>query len=162
MTETQENPSIDLSYQHIKDILESQARIWDGLDSKASTLWAIGTTVIGVGLPVLLSRTSGSSIPYIPLIWAAIACYIVATSLAVFAYMPRRIVFMHNPTFIREVFWELPREKFPLELSLHIENAHDENNKTLSLKANSVKALFASVVCETAFLISWAMLFSLR
>ena len=160
-TDQGENPSLEMSYLYIKGALESQARMWDGLDNKASTLWILGTAIIGVGLPVILSGSSQNPISFLPILISALAFYGLSTVLAVLSYIPRRIRLMNDPRLIREDYWELEQKQFPWELSLHIESAFETNERTLNFKGYTVIALFAAVLFESGLFVSWAILSSL-
>ena len=76
-----EYPSLHLAFAYAKDILKEQAEIAHSIDIKAGTLWAVATAVIGLGIPLGISKQI-MTVNWATMI-AAMCLYVAATGLTI-------------------------------------------------------------------------------
>ncbi len=154
-------PSLDLAYDHIKGVLGEQGQVNDVLGSKAGILWAAATSVLGITVPVVLNSTNitldFSSWPSPLLILAGIA-YILTTLLAVLVIFPSRIGGISNPVNVNQDYSTLPRERFLMDMSTHIETQYCKNSGWLQWKGWAVRAELLMVLTEVGLLLAWTAL----
>lgn len=153
---SQDFPSLELAYDHLKGLLEGQAQLYESLRAKANNVWAAGTAITGVGIAWGLRGDPDNSYLLLVVLGASVLSYLVATILALLLYYPKRaIILMTNSTIIREEFWVLPEKAFKTEMLLHVERAWSTNNNVLNITGQIVRILSVVVLSETLLWLAW-------
>ncbi len=155
-------PSLQLAYEHVKNVLNNQGNISRALDAKASTLIALATGVTGIGIPIGISALSFSIsiyvlIPLLLLVTVPIYFYYRSFRLSNKVLRLHRFRNMDNPLKINE-FWSLANDRFQYDMICHIRDAFKENLETLTSKASDLGSLRKSVMRLTIAVIGWSFL----
>jgi len=148
-------PSLDLAFDWVKNVLDEQGHMIDGLDAKAATLFAVATSIIGLGLGISMSVLR---LPLMVLFssvfgWLVFISYGFIAVLSVLTLWVRSFEALRNPIIIRQWYWDMPNSKFRFEILAHLENAYSTNEKTLFLKGWVTRLLVPIVALEALFLV---------
>lgn len=155
MTEEAEYPSIQLGFDHVKGVLPYQRHSAETLDTKASTLFATATAVLGIGLPLGISRLDSTFTWVLILGLLPVFAYGVVVASMYIAYKPREWRTLDNPVEINKNFLHLQPNEFFHEILMHTEGAFEKNNENLQAKAKAVNILLIAVASETVLAALW-------
>ncbi len=154
-------PSLELGYEHVKDVLAQQAGIMESLTVKATVLWA---TAIGAGAfiaPLGVTRLGehmgfyGNPVPLV----LAIISFVAVTALSLWVMFPKRAYGTVHPHEVVSQFVTLPRERFMSDMLKHIERHYCKNRKTLECAGWLVRGCAAALVGELLTLTWWVFTF---
>lgn len=132
-------PSLDASFEWLKDVLQRQQAEAAALDNKTIALFTISAAIIGLGLGIPLG-TSGLPIKdFLSSIfgWLSLITFIAIAIMAVIALWCLEYVTLDDPQAIREYYWELTNFQFKLNMLLHTEDFHKKNHRNLILKGKT-------------------------
>ena len=76
MTTKEKYPSLYLAYEQVKNVLADQIQTASVLETKASTLFAIATAMIGIVIPVGLNRITSDTLWLVILVVIPIGLYV--------------------------------------------------------------------------------------
>ena len=153
-------PSLELSYQHIRNVLEQQAQIADVLGMKAASLWAVATAVVGIVIPLAFFKRpdylSGWSLALLIIIGFF---YLSCTCLSWFIIFPKRYYGIANIEKIKTEFASLQKERFMVDMISHIEESYKQNRQKLNLQGWGVRGLSIAVFALIILLAVWSYVF---
>ena len=118
-------PSLNLGYEQVKDVLQEQVEIARNYSNRAITLFSIAIAVLGIGLPILLTRFVSTFIicDNVPLV----VCSVIPIIMFVFVFVYFWKVYKMNlfekitiPDIIIDEFIKLEPNKFYSEMLQHI------------------------------------------
>ncbi len=145
-------PSLDLSFDWVKDILYHQKKLAEEYNAKLVTLLSVATGVLGIGVPFgvkiledAFKPWSGSFIA----ILVALVTYVLIAILAVIGFWMRNYHVLDEPVIIREDFWKLTPWKFKEQILVHVEKAYELNNHALKWRVLPTQAVIVLVSVET-------------
>ena len=159
-------PSLKLGYEQIKDVLREQGTLTQNYISRAITLFSIATAIIGIGLPLLFTKSElpyNSLIFYVPVIvWAIIPLLIYMGVIVAFWIIlhPEHLKIISNPKILLDGgFLELEPSMFYSEIIQDIARTFDENEKIVVKKQQDLIWLYVLLMLETMCLIIIVLLF---
>ena len=141
-------PSLPGGYDRIRDVLWQQSQVADHIDTKCAVYWGVATAVIGIGLAVAFTQTAD---PHKAIVWlwvGAGVAYLITTALFLAEQLPTRFELVNGPQVVRERFWVLPLDEFQYEMSLHIEDAFEENRVRVVRKGWLMMGVIAGTLVE--------------
>ena len=145
-------PSLDLSFDWVKDVLVKQSHVADTLDTKGTNLFSVATLVLGVGISAgVIINPEVSALTITTGVLALISYFWVAV-FAFNVWRLRSFDMLDNPIIIREEFWDLEPQKFKEQILSHLEDAYADNESELEKKTEAVRNLLASTILEVMFL----------
>ncbi len=148
-------PSLDLSFELVKNVLNDQSHQMEYLDNKSFNLFSVATVVLGIGISAGILSLEGEIVWYVYLFGSlSLLCYLLCVWFSYLSWELRGIVTLDNPKIIRESFWDLEPEKFKVELLSHYEDAYDSNEEHINKKAQYMKYQGASAVFVVSFIIA--------
>ncbi len=153
-------PSLDLGYEHVKDILIQQKETVRDYGTRAITLLAAATAIVGIGIPIgftqsldkvaLFSSFTGRDIAIIPIL-----IYVTIAMLAWRVYRFRAVKTMNEPEIIYRNFIKLKPIVFHHEILLHTIEAFRSNAEIIREKQDGLKVLLPFVITEAIVVILW-------
>jgi hypothetical protein len=152
---TEEIPGLDLSYELLKDTLSKQYAESHSLDNKAISIFTISAAIIGLGLVIPLGTSFLPIKDFLCSVfgWLSLGCFITTSVSAVTALWCREYITLDNPQIIREEYWELPSHKFKIEMLLHIEDYHPQNQHNLMIKGKAIMLMVPAAALQAIFLV---------
>ena len=150
MSDEAEYPSIRLAFDQVKGVLPYQRHTAETIDGKASTLFATGTAVLGIGLPLGISRLDSTFTWVLILGLLPVFAYGVAVAFMYIAYKPRKWITLDNPVDINKNFLRLQPDEFVHEILMHTEGSFEKNDVNLKAKATALERLLIAVAFETS------------
>ena len=148
-------PSLPLGYDRIRDVLWQQSQTADHIDTKCAVYWAVATAVIGIGLGIAFIQAADPQKSVVWLWVGAGVAYLATTVIFLAEQLPTRFELANGPEGLREQFWGLSPDEFQYEMSLHIEEAFDENSPRVVRKGRLMVGVIAGTLTE-AVLVVWA------
>jgi hypothetical protein len=159
-------PSLKLGYEQIKDVLREQATITQNYISRAITLFAIATAVIGIGLPLLFTGPKLSYtnlILHVPVIcWAVLPLLIYAIVIFISwsIIRPSQLKTISSPKILQdEGYLQLEPGAFYSELIQDITENFNENEIIIERKEKDLIWLSVFVFTQTMFVVMIVLLF---
>ncbi len=150
-------PSLDLSFDWVKPVLENQERNAEIYNNRLLVLFSVATTILGIGFPLAFGDLSKVlHIPYSLAAWLIVVSfisYILSACVLAAGIWPRKFIRLDDPTKIREEFWDLQPSKFKEQILVHTEDAYTSNNHQLRCKARSIYGLAFLLPIETVSLV---------
>ena len=149
--------SSSIAYDHLKGVAGSQMSHGADVDSKASAMFALATAMVGLGIPLILTRlSSGQLLPYsevlVVLLLVAAAFYLVAFGLFFFLYWIQKYQDLTNPEQIKRIIKCTEAEAY-VSLYWGIEKVHENNRKINKRKVTLFKCLLSVVGIQTLIVI---------
>ncbi len=146
-------PSLDLAFDWVKNVLNSQCEASDILESKATTLFSMSTAVLGIG--VSAGILAFEDVGFVTYFFGALALasYGWVFGYSISAIQPRKFEKLDNPITIRERYWDMTPSQFKVELLSHIEDSYLKNDLNLRKKANAIRWLVVATAAEVFFLV---------
>lgn len=153
MKEDTNPPSLDLSFEWVKGVLDKQCKTADILDTKGTNLFMVASLVLGIGISagVLILKES-NILPYI-MGGLSLIGYVFVAIFTFRTWSLRDYQTLDNPITIREWYWDMQPTQFKIELLSHLEDAYSHNQKRLSEKATAVAVVIAATAFEVISLI---------
>jgi hypothetical protein len=145
-------PSLDLSFDWVKDILYHQTKLAEEYNAKLVTLLSVATGVVGIGVPFGVKIVEGAFKPWSSsfiAILVAIVTYVLIAILAAVGFWMRNYHLQDNPVVIREDFWKLAPWKFKEQILVHVEEAYKLNNHALRWRVLPTQAVIVLLPVET-------------
>ncbi len=143
-------PSLDLAYEWVKDVLDSQVQDAESLITRAVTMFSVDTAIMGFVFPLtLFSSTVKLSI--FPFGIIALALYAVLIILTVYSLVIRGFISLKNPIIIREWYWNMETQEFRMELLTHLEDAFTKNQARLAKRGYALQAIAVITGLEVLF-----------
>ena len=148
-------PSLDLSFDWVKNVLIEQSRDADALETKATTLFSVATVILGIGISAGVLSTQGSHVNLPSIIFGGLTLisYGFVIGFAIAAIQLRRYETLNNPIEIRKWFWDMEPTQFKIELLAHLEDSYTNNEATLADKAKETRWLVVATAAEVIFLV---------
>lgn len=157
-------PSLNMGYSLISNCLRDQRETARSYTNRALTIFSVASAIIGIGLAF------GFSITEIPHIWhnllvevlsiLPVALYFILVRFAYLAIKPRHIETLDDPSGLDDKLLSLSAEDFVTEMIERIKNSFEENQKALSIKADSLTLLIPILILETVAVVSAVIVFS--
>lgn len=151
---TIEYPSLQLSYDAIKNTFDSQERNYSALTVKATFLWGSATAILGF----ILSTTLGQNLSNLGtnFLWlVSISLYLLMTVLCWFVTFPKRVYNRADIETIKDEFISLSPERFMVDMITHIQEASERNEKSLRWQAWAVRLSSILLLFQIGALIIW-------
>jgi hypothetical protein len=143
-------PSLDLSFDWARDVLEAQLEDADVLTGRATTIFSIATAIVGFAIPLALSlsHSHGALFPYGVI---ALIAYGIMTALTLFVLWPTEFTTLKNPTTLREWYWDMQPTDFKMQILRHMEDAFDENQRNLERRGFALQIIVLMTALEVLF-----------
>jgi hypothetical protein len=158
------SPSLDLAFDRVKGVLYDQKHMAAEYSTRIATLFSVATAVLGIGLPIGLSKLSTPFNPawtvHFVLAMVAILFYLIVVAVTVYGFWLRPFDTMDDPIKIRKEFWDLSPSEFKVQILAHIENAYTQNATNLKRRAYATQSLIVLVSIQTTILL-FALVFAL-
>ena len=146
-------PSLDLSYDLVKGVPYNQTELAEKYDAKLAILLSVATGIVGIGVPISVSILGDAIKPWSSsfiVILVVMAMYVFIAITALVGFWMRSYHVIDNPVIIREDFWGLTPWKFKEQILVHIEEAYELNEHTLSRwKVLPIKVMMVLLPIET-------------
>ncbi|HEX9896428.1 MAG TPA: hypothetical protein VGA85_02035 [Dehalococcoidales bacterium] len=151
--QSEATPSIDLAFDWVKDVLDTQISLVDSLDNKAMTLFGVATAILGIGASLGQNILNPKAI--LPFACGAIAfiAYIFVIGFTISALAVRGFDTLKNPIIMREYYWDLSPVQFKIQLLAHLEDAYTSNKEKVDKKGLAVRNLVPAMAFEVVFLV---------
>jgi len=150
-----EYPSLQLSYDAIKNTFDYQERNYSALTVKATFLWGSATVVLGFVLSTLLGlhrENLGTN-----LIWliSIVSLYLLMTLFCWLVTFPKPVYNRADIEIIKDEFISLSPERFMVDMITHIQKASEKNEKSLRWQAWAVRLSSILLLVQIGVLIIW-------
>ena len=149
----EELPSLDLSFDWVKGVLDDQSATANVLDTKALTLFSVATAVLGISVTFGIPSLASAATLRMTFAATALGAYILVVYYSVRAVWVREFATVDDPATIREDYWYMPTKQFKLEILAWIERIYEENKTQLDKKGQAAKYLVPSVAVEVICLV---------
>jgi hypothetical protein len=145
-------PSLDLSFEWVKNVLNEQSRAADALESKATTLFSVATVILGLVISAgVLSLHNTINLPAIIFGALTLISYGWAIGFSIAGIRLLRYETLDNPVTIREWYWDMQPSQFKTELLTHMEDSFSKNELKLKSKAKAIRWLIFAMSAEVMF-----------
>jgi hypothetical protein len=153
MTENENTPpSLDLSFEWVKNVLSEQSHDADALETKATTLFSVATVILGLVISAgVLSLHNTINLSAIIFGALTLISYGWAIGFSIAGIRLLRYETLDNPIIIREEFWDLKPTQFKIELLTHMEDSFSKNESKLKYKAKAIRWLIVAIAAEVMF-----------
>jgi hypothetical protein len=157
MTTKEKYPSLHLAYEQVKNVLPDQIQTASVLETKASTLFAIATAMIGIVLPIGLNRITSDKYWLVILTVIPISLYLYAWWLFRAVYSLKSFAELGDPKTIEDYLNDSPDE-FMKEAIRETKKAYEHNEGILEKKREMVRCLLPIVITEMMTLVAWSVI----
>ena len=152
-------PSLELAYQHVKDVLQHQAQTFDVLNSKAISLWSAATAIVGIVIPLAIgvfdvnNALHGWNLAFLITI---LILYLASSILTGLITFPQYFSVAVSPAKVKTQFASLSKERFMVDMISHIEVAYKKNRIKLHCQGWRVRGLSVAVLVLTVSVVAWS------
>jgi len=156
---TEKYPSLQLAYEHVKDLLWRQKETARSYAERAILLLAASTAVVGIGIPILFNKTAYYKLYFLPGIPQGMVSSIPITIYLAIAVLTYLIVKLHpfksmdEPSKILKSFAVRPNTKFYYDMIKNIEKAFKDNKKILERRATMLTLLIIATIVNTIIMV---------
>lgn len=152
-------PSLRLGYEQVKDSLKEQVEIVRNYENRAIMLFSVAITILGVGMPLLLTKATSQSLH-----WLVVSLIPIVLSVFVYLYFWKtyRLSLMRqisDPGAIISEFIELKPQRFYSDMIQHISEAFAKNELVIRQKEENLRGLIVFAVLEVSSIVVLALLF---
>lgn len=147
-------PSLDLSFDWLKDLLNNQSKHANILESKASNLFNSATVILGIGLSAGALSLTGFDLQSIIYGTLSLISYGFVAGYTLDAIKLHRYETLDNPIIIRQYYWDMSPSQFKIELLTHMEDSYTKNEKVLTAKTNAIRFQILATLGEVMFIIA--------
>ncbi len=147
-------PSLDLSFEWVKDVLDKQSHESNALDAKGNTLFTVASLILlGIGISAgILDVKEPNILSYI-LGGLSLISYVAAATFTFVNWSLREFKTLDNPITIREWYWDMEPKQFKMELLSHLEDAYTHNQTELNKKSQAIRVIIGATAFEVIFLV---------
>lgn len=135
-------------FNQIKAAPTEHHQIWTSLDSKVTSIFGVGSAVVGLG-GFSVTRTTSTSAVIAALLAAALVAYAVAAVTALVCLWPASARHATYGDTLWPEAWNQPVREITHGLVQDITQGSKENKKALKRKAKTLRVVVASVGIET-------------
>jgi len=146
-------PSLDLSFELVKNVLDKQSSSADMLDTKGTALFSIASLILGIGISAGVLVLRETNILVYVLGGLSLIGYGFVATFTLLAWSLREYQTLDNPITIREWYWDMEPTQFKIEFLSHLEDAYTHNQTKLSEKAKAIRVIIVAITFEVISLV---------
>ena len=152
-------PSLKLGYEQVNDALKDQVETVRDYENRAITLFSVTIAVLGIGMPLLLTKAASQSLYWLTASLIPIILFVFVYLNFWKTYRLRLMKQISDPEVVISEFIELETQKFYSDMVQHINEAFAENEVVLRQKEKSLRVLIAFTLGEVSSVVVLALLF---
>ena len=152
-------PSLKLGYEQVNDALKDQVETVRDYENRAITLFSVTIAVLGIGMPLLLTKAASQSLYWLTASLIPIILFVFVYLNFWKTYRLRLMKQISDPEVVISEFIELETQKFYSDMIQHINEAFAENEVVLRQKEKSLRVLIAFTLGEVSSVVVLALLF---
>ncbi|MFC1860731.1 hypothetical protein ACFLYL_00395 [Chloroflexota bacterium] len=143
-------PSLDLSFEWLKNTLEDQVQDMRYLYGKSVTLFSVASAIISFAIPLALTQLRITTNCWF---FVSTGLYALLTIIVISSFIQQKITTLRNPITIREWYWDMKTSEFKMEILTHMEDAFTENERRIVIKSYVILAMTSIMALEIIFII---------
>ena len=152
-------PSLKLGYEQVKDVLPNQIESVREYENRAITLFSVAVAVVGIGMPLLLTKVASQSPCWLTTLLIPIILFVFVYLYFWKIYRLKLMKEISDPEVVIKEFIELEPQRFYSDMIQHINEAFAENEVIVRQKGKDTVWLIVFTLAEVSSVVILALLF---